>query len=202
MRVTAATKEATRQRIRESARELFQSQGFEATTTRDIAKAAGIAAGTMFNYFASKEAVVMEFVREALEAADESSRKRVREGMSLGEELFSLISAGLRELRSLRRFLRPAMEWGFSPAADSEDGRIIRGHHLERVAVILQKHQEEPATSVQLQMYWMLFTGLLTFWTADESRHQEGTLALLDQSMQMYETWLTNTPGMDVRISK
>jgi AcrR family transcriptional regulator len=55
MRVTAQVQAATRQRILEVAQELLASQGFDATTTRDIAKAAGIATGTMFNYFSSRK---------------------------------------------------------------------------------------------------------------------------------------------------
>ena len=50
MRVTAETKRVTRERILAAARELFDSQGFDNTTTRDIAAAAGIATGTLFNY--------------------------------------------------------------------------------------------------------------------------------------------------------
>ncbi|HZU35991.1 MAG TPA: helix-turn-helix domain-containing protein [Gemmataceae bacterium] len=58
MRVTAVTKAATRQRILEAARQLFAAKGFEASTTRDIADAAGIASGTLFNYFTTKEALL------------------------------------------------------------------------------------------------------------------------------------------------
>ena len=58
MRITAETKTATRQRILDVASELFRRKGFDATATRDIALAAGIAAGTLFNYFPTKEAIV------------------------------------------------------------------------------------------------------------------------------------------------
>ena len=43
MRITAEEKRATRQRIVDAALDLFRRQGFEATTTRDIAQAAGTA---------------------------------------------------------------------------------------------------------------------------------------------------------------
>ena len=58
MRVTAETKAATRQRILAAARQLFLAKGFDACTTRDIADSAGIATGTLFNYFATKEAIL------------------------------------------------------------------------------------------------------------------------------------------------
>ena len=39
-------------------------------------------------------------------------------------------------------------------------------------------------------MYWLLYTGVLAFWTKDASVKQEDTLALLDQSMKMFVAWL------------
>ncbi len=57
MRVTEKTKLRTRERIVDAARKLFDDKGFERATTRDISIEAGIAAGTLFNYFSSKEAL-------------------------------------------------------------------------------------------------------------------------------------------------
>ena len=64
MRVTAETKAETRHRILDAARQLFVARGYDATTTRDIAEAASIANGTLFNYFANKEAVLASLVAE------------------------------------------------------------------------------------------------------------------------------------------
>ena len=58
MRITAEAKTATRERIIKVAAKLFAKKGYDTTTTRDIASKAGIAAGTLFNYFGSKEEAV------------------------------------------------------------------------------------------------------------------------------------------------
>ena len=47
MRVTAQTKNRTRERILAVARRLFARKGFEQTTTRDLASAVGLAAGAL-----------------------------------------------------------------------------------------------------------------------------------------------------------
>ena len=70
MRVTAQTKAATRERIIDAARQLFAANGFEASTTRDIADAAGIASGTLFNYFATKEDILASLAAEAVAGAN------------------------------------------------------------------------------------------------------------------------------------
>jgi len=53
--------EETRNRILEAALEVFRERGFERATMREIATAAGVAAGAAYYYFESKEAIVMAF---------------------------------------------------------------------------------------------------------------------------------------------
>ncbi len=56
--------EQTRQRILRAALELFQSEGFDGTTMRDIARKAGVATGAAYYYFQSKDSLVLEFYRQ------------------------------------------------------------------------------------------------------------------------------------------
>ena len=51
------TKVANRQAILDAAREVFGELGYEACTVRDIIRRTGLAAGTFYNYFRSKEEV-------------------------------------------------------------------------------------------------------------------------------------------------
>jgi AcrR family transcriptional regulator len=47
-----------RERLCEAALALFRSQGYEGTTVADITRRAGLAKGTFFNYFPTKDAVL------------------------------------------------------------------------------------------------------------------------------------------------
>src|SRR5262249_3991252 len=53
--------EATRRHLLERALVLFKERGVEATTMRDIAKAAGLSLGAAYYYFPSKEALVFAY---------------------------------------------------------------------------------------------------------------------------------------------
>jgi AcrR family transcriptional regulator len=189
MRVTAETKIATRRRILEAARDCFSKAGFEATTTREIAAAAGIAAGTLFNYFPAKEAIAMALVAEALGTARREFEGD-RRGESLEEDLFALIAAELRGLRPHRGYLRPVLETALSPLARAEaspEGEAIRVEHLEAVGrLIAERTLAEPLSSVAWSLYWTLYTGVLAFWTCDASPHQEDTLAVLDHYLRAF----------------
>lgn len=50
----------TRTRILKAAERLFAHHGYDGTTTRDLAQAAGVAEGTLFRYFESKKAILVE----------------------------------------------------------------------------------------------------------------------------------------------
>ena len=196
MRVTAQTKAATRQKILDAARRLFAGDGFEATTTRDIARAADIASGTLFNYFPTKEALASTLVAEAgAEAAADAMTAAASAG-SLEEALFALVSAGFRKLRHLRAFLPALLQTTLSPLvlAPPEESATLRTSHLEAVAGLAADHGHGDLSPTALQLYWTLYTGVLVFWANDPSPKQEDTLALLDESINMYAAWLREQP--------
>src|SRR5437016_2281219 len=114
MRITFEQKNATRLRIVEAALELFRTRGFDATTTRDIARLAGIATGTLFNYFDSKEAIIGHLAEEAIGLARSGQNNGTTDG-TLEEELFALVAAQLRQLKPLRKFITPFLETALSP---------------------------------------------------------------------------------------
>ncbi len=53
----AQTKQANRDAILQAARELFAETGYGETTVRDIVRRTGLASGTFYNYFLSKEEI-------------------------------------------------------------------------------------------------------------------------------------------------
>lgn len=213
MRVTAQTKSATRQRILEVAKKQFASQGFEATTTRDIASGSGLGVGTLFNYFPTKESIVECLVGEAwTKAAAEfaaSTTAQADEPPSLEEALFAQVAAIFRKLKPYRKYLPAVLETTLSPLSDNagQAGRpSLRAEHLDLVGQLIAQHGHHDAlTAVALQLYWTLYTGVLAFWAQDRSPRQEDTLALLDQSLAMFVGWLTgpsNCPAHDSPISE
>jgi AcrR family transcriptional regulator len=192
MRITAERKCATRQRILDAAIELFRMRGFNATTTRDLAAAAGIATGTVFNYFPTKEAIVAALAEQGLAKARANFGLPTAEA-NLEEELFALVAAELRQLKPLRKFILPLLETSLSPLASaqrSEACESLRTEHLEIVADLAGKHGLGELSPVALQVYWTLYTGALAFWAGDKSPKQEDTLALLDESLAMFIAWL------------
>jgi len=190
MRISQQLKEETRERILEKAIELFISKGFEDTTTRDIAAAAGLAAGTLFNYFPSKETLAMSMVAEALSQGIEDFHRHRTGAEQLVEALFLFVISGLRRLRPLRPFLGPVLERSFSPFPRKivcREGEAARVEHLTAVQKIIGTHGFVTVPDyVALNIYWSLYLGILAFWTNDESSNQAATHALIDYSIHLF----------------
>lgn len=192
MRVTEETKSRTRKRLMRCARRLFEKNGFEQATTRDITRAAGIALGTLFNYFPNKEALALAIIGEALEDAKSEFQASLRGSESFEELLFSHVAMGLRHLRPCRPYVVPVLESTLSPlsaAARCDEADQLRLEHLELVQRLLAEKRFDTrveASFVSLHLYWTLYLGVLAFWAQDESTHQEDTLALLDQSVRLF----------------
>ncbi len=191
MRITADAKETTRRKILAAALDLFRTIGFDATTTREIAKHADIATGTLFNYFPTKEAIVTCMVMEAQPVAAQINPDQHD---TLEEALFAHAAYSMRVLKPYRRFLLPLLETTWSPLAKpaaDDAGQTLRAEHLEMVERLARPFVDaQRFTPVASQMYWTLYLGVLAHWINDKSPKQEDTLALLDQSIAMFVGWL------------
>jgi AcrR family transcriptional regulator len=60
-------KEATRNRVIGAARELFDTQGYQGTTIREIASHAGVSVGSVFTTFASKGEILSQVMQDRLD---------------------------------------------------------------------------------------------------------------------------------------
>jgi AcrR family transcriptional regulator len=207
MRVTAKAKEKTRGEILAVARNLFQKKGFSQTTTRDIASGARIATGTLFNYFPTKEELALAIVGCSLSEARAEFQGRRRGNETLDELLFAHVAAGLRSLRPHRGYVAEVLNTSLGPLAKtpaSGEGEHIRKSLLETVKELIAP-AEPPArpepSAVDLHLYWTLFLGVLAYWAADESPHQEDTLVLLDHSMKLFVNSLTGEPGQTTEVT-
>src|SRR6266700_3989599 len=88
----AKNKEHTKRAILRAALVLFAEKGFCRTTTKAISRKAGIAEGTLFNYFETKEDLALYFFEQELAGIIEwyQRDKRVQKA-GLPEKLFAII---------------------------------------------------------------------------------------------------------------
>lgn len=97
----AATPVSRRREIQSVAASMFVLRGFEGTTMREIAKAAGILPGSLYHHFTSKEELLHEimkpFLRRTLDHYREIIRRRDRPGVMLRDLVEAALSTSLTE---------------------------------------------------------------------------------------------------------
>src|SRR5215212_1458336 len=99
-------KEKTRRAILRAALELFARKGFYNTTTKAISRRAGIAEGTLFNYFETKEDLALYFFEEELaQLITWFGREPKIQKAPLPEKLFAIIYHHLERIAAYEDFI-------------------------------------------------------------------------------------------------
>ena len=183
----AAKSEETRRRILEAALGRFREHGFDPTTMREIAKAAGVAVGLAYYYFASKEALVMAFYYRAqeelaprMEGALEAKGLEHRLRRVL-EEKFDYFAPDRKFLGALFRHSADSQD-PLSPF--SEETRAIREADIACFERALDGTHVPADLAAHLpRLLWLYQMGLILFWIHDRSAEQERTRRLMDKSL-------------------
>lgn len=122
MSVRKSQKEATRQRVIDAARDLFETKGYEATTVREIATLAAVSVGSVFTTFASKGDILSQVMADRLDALyAELDRLAPHLRGSTADRLRSIFAIHYAfETRRTRLFLAhiaAAYNWTLSPSS-------------------------------------------------------------------------------------
>lgn len=83
----------TKNRIFEVSGKLFKTKGFENTTIDEVTKEAGIAKGTFFNYFPTKEALIFYFAEQKAELIYDLTENEAIEHLPTKERIKKLLVA-------------------------------------------------------------------------------------------------------------
>jgi AcrR family transcriptional regulator len=187
-------KEKTRKAILKAALELFAEQGFYRTTTKAISRKAGIAEGTLFNYFETKEDLALYFFEnEQVEIIAWFGRDRRMKRAALGEKLFAIVQHFLERLAPYEEFIGAVYLRALAPASklspwslQSQERnlrylRFIRGILAEAEAA----EELPPVGDFGAYAFGLFHLAIITYWLRDRSRGKEQTLALLDRCLKL-----------------
>lgn len=169
-------KQEKRRRILAAAGRLFRRKGFAATTTQEIATAAGIAAGTLFLYARSKEDLLLLVFMEEMQGVIDKAFAAVPADAPLVDQLVHVF-AGLadyhaEDVRLARAFIR---EIAFNE--DRERRREVMGVRTvinAGVARLIGEAQRRREIGRELdpgdaaQVYFSVYFLLLQNWLNDD----------------------------------
>jgi AcrR family transcriptional regulator len=187
-------KEKTKQRILRAALELFKAKGFEGTTTKEISKKSGIAEGTLFNYFKTKEDLALYFFQKETDDLIKWFRGEARlQKAPLPEKLFAIIHRQLEYIEPYEDFIGAVFYRSLQPSSSlsplSFDSQELRLKYLRFIREVLAEAEErgEIPHLGDLGAYavGLFYIGIVTHWLHDRSRGKQRTLALLDRALTL-----------------
>ena len=169
--LTALRREA-RGRLVRAALELFAREGYERTSVRAIAQAAGVAQGLLYNYFEGKEDLLravfeecMRDVRESFAAADAPGTPQ--------ERLERLIRESFEVVKRNEDFWRLSYSLRTQPAVLAGLGEQVRGW-ADSIRATLREHLRAAGRAhpdVEAAVLHALIDGIAQHYTLDRDRY-------------------------------
>lgn len=193
MKVSEPERQLTRVRILTAAVDVITIRGFKNATMREIAKQAQIGDATIYNYFASKEALlygycdyVQQQVRLELKAIPDFHT------YSLHEQLQQLIDTELRVWLGAREYLQQVFELTFAaPVAGfnhlQSTRQLFEGmvKDLLEAAIEVGEIPEQPYQNLLPRLFWDYMGAILAYWLKDSSDGFANTTQVVDRSMEL-----------------
>lgn len=188
----AEQKQDTRERIREAAWHLFTTVGYEATTTKAIARRAGVASGTVFVHASDKQDLLFLVMHDVLSSAVERllsslpSARLVDRWLHLFGGFFALYA----EHPDVARAFVAALPGGKGPNAQRMAAMTYAFWHRLATLVIEAQRRGEVASDVDALVaahnafaaYYMSLLGWISgVATLDTALHTTLTCALEQQ---------------------
>lgn len=189
-------KEKTKKAILKAALGMFSKKGFLATTTKEISEKAGIAEGTLFNYFRTKEDLALYFLEQEVKGLIHWYEKQAHlRNASLAEKLFAMIHHHLERISPYEDFIGAVYLRALQPASKlsplSLDRQEINVRYLKFIRGILEESEEKGEIpnvgDVGCYAVALFHLAMMTHWLQDQTQGKQATLALLDRCLKIGE---------------
>jgi AcrR family transcriptional regulator len=179
--------EQTRQRIFDVAIHLFIDNGYEETTMRDIAAAAGCSLGLAYRYFTSKEEFVIALYRRNVGLTE--TRIREMPTALLATRFHQTMTGMLEDVKPHREAYSGIFGAAMNPRSKvgvlGEETADIRARMRAAFEEMVTGATDAPKQPQAAQISSLLYTAhflILLFWISDSTPDQSATYELLDFS--------------------
>lgn len=182
----------TKESILKTALALFKKKGFQKTSMRDIAAAAGVALGATYYYFRTKEELVFALYRRWQTESEEAARAVLSESTSFEERFRALTLLKLEQLKPFRKFLHVLAANALDPSHPVSPFGKSTSDVRDRAIAVMEEAMKgsdlivpDTLKAQMPRLLWLVQMGVLYFWLNDESKNQEKTTRLLDLTLSM-----------------
>ena len=185
--MVAVKSEQTRQKLADTALQMFREIGFEKTTMRAIAAEAGVSVGNAYYYFASKDDLVHELYVQVQEEHAATAARALEGSGSLTSRLGAVLHAGLDVMAPYHAFGADFVATAIRPTSPVNPFSEASTPAREASLAIFRQAVDgaRPAVPRKLradlpELLWLGYMGITLFWVYDTSPGQQRTRRLVD----------------------
>lgn len=140
--------------IKEAALELFAHKGYHSTSISQIAKAAGISKGLLYNYFENKEALLENIIMEAVKMGEEMMKQLLAAPISPEEQLRQLTEASFAMIEQDPHYWKLMTSLAFQTDALESLMPILKKKQEMAIAAIIQLFERMKHTQPEEAAYY------------------------------------------------
>ena len=193
MKISAQQKAETRRKIIAAAVDVITARGFKAATMREIARAAGIGDGTIYNYFPTKDTILYGYYQDHMEAWIERLRDmEAFHELTLAEQLQCAFETSLELYQPDREFVAESFKvLSLSLGHSYRNMQPIRGRFGDMIRDMFEAAIEAGEIPDQMfadllyMVFWDYYMGLVFYWLHDASDGFANTSILNDKSLDL-----------------
>lgn len=186
--IPAKEKENKRPEILAAGAHLFRTKGYERATTRELAGAVDLQPGSLFHYFATKEAILRAIVEEALGRSIQTMHDAIKTADTVQQRLRALIRVELEAILGDRgdAMFVTVFEWRKLSEDNQKDLIRLRDEYEGIWLETLQEAQDEGLLEIGAGVLRRFLKGALSWtvtWFTDDGPMDLDSLA--DQALAM-----------------
>ncbi len=188
-----------RQLIVDAGIKVFAAHGFHAAKIEEIMDIAGFSKGTFYNYFRSKEALILEILKDKTEEIREGIEELSETDMEFGELMRSIARRKLEFFRSNESFFKMvfagAMRDGQSlPSAMHENMHAFFRMFVDALSKIFERHSDKLRSDVSPCEAALIFMHITDVFLKRHF-HSKDTLSICEDPDKMVSVFLNGLAG-------
>lgn len=193
MKISQEQKIENRRALIRAAVATMTQKGYKSATMREIAIAAGVGNATIYNYFATKEAILFGYYEDHMHACIQALK--TVEGFhnfSLQEQLHTFFETSLEHFLADREFvaetfrlvlLRGSRDW--ARVKPIRTAFLAAVNDMMGAAAEVGEIPEPVFQDLTCQLLMDAYIGVVHYWLADTSDGFENTSALIDRGLDL-----------------
>ena len=182
----------TRARILECALGMFRERGYDATTMRAIADAAGVSLGNAYYYFASKDHLIHAYYQQSHQDHLAACAPILEKERDLKRRLVGVLRTKIETSQPYHRFAGQLFKTAADPKSPlspfSEESQPVRRESTELLASVVAGSSTRVTGKLARELPELLWTyqmGIILYWIHDDSEDCRRTYRLIDHTSDL-----------------